>query len=87
MLHLSFSAVDIEPFDVWLWSVAGIGTLAVAVVGLIASLFMPMAYCRFGCPTGALLNYVSHSSGKSFNRRDLAAAMLLLASVVILCFD
>ena len=87
MLHLSFSAVDIEPFDAWLWSVAGIGTLAVAVVGLIASLFMPMAYCRFGCPTGALLNYVSHSSGKSLNRRDLAAAMLLIASVVILCFD
>ena len=85
MLHLSFSAVNIEPFDAWLWSIAGIGTIAVAIVGLIASLFVPMAYCRFGCPTGALLNYVSHSSGKSFNRRDLAAATLLLASIVILC--
>jgi len=85
MLHLSFSAVDIEPFDAWLWSIAGAGTIAVAIVGLIASLFVPMAYCRFGCPTGVLLNYVSHSSGKSFNRRDLAAASLLLASIVILC--
>lgn len=87
MLHMSFSAVDIEPFDAWLWSIAGIGTIAVAIVGLIASFFVPMAYCRFGCPTGALLNYVSHSSGKSFNRRDLAAATLLLASIVILCCD
>ena len=84
MFHLSFSAVDIEPFDAWLWSIAGVGTIVVAIVGLSASLFVPMAYCRFGCPTGALLNYVSHSSGKSFNRRDLAAAALLLASVLIL---
>jgi hypothetical protein len=87
MLHLSFSAVDIEPFDAWLWNIAGIGTIFVAVVGLIASLFVPMAYCRFGCPTGALLDYVSHSSGKSFNRRDIAAATLLFASIAILCWN
>ncbi len=85
MLRLSFSAVDIEPFDAWLWSIAGIGTIAIATTGLIASLFIPMAYCRYGCPTGAVLNYVSHSSGKTFNRRDLTAATLLLASVAILC--
>ena len=87
MLHLSFSAVDIEPFDAWLWDIAGIGTIAVAVIGLIASLFVPMAYCRFGCPTGALLDYVSRSSGKSFSRRDIFAAALLLTSMVILCCD
>lgn len=85
MLHLSFSAVDIEPFDAWLWSIAGAGTIAVAIVGLIASLFVPMAYCRFGCPTGAVLNYVSQSSGKSFNRRDLMAAVLLAAGIGVLC--
>ncbi len=87
MLHLSFSAVDIEPFDAWLWSIAGVGTVVIAIVGLIASLFVPMAYCRYGCPSGALLNYVSHSSGKAFSRRDLAAVVLLIASVAILICD
>ena len=86
MLHLSFSAVDIEPFDAWLWNIAGTATITIAALGLLASCFIPMAYCRFGCPTGALLTYVSHSSGKSLNRRDLLAAMLVGVSVAVLCW-
>ena len=31
-----------------------IGLFTVAAVGLIAAFFVPQAYCRFGCPTGAL---------------------------------
>jgi polyferredoxin len=46
---------DIEPFDAWVWRAAGLATLIVAVVGLVGSLFIPQAYCRYGCPTGALL--------------------------------
>ena len=86
LLHLSFSAVDIEPFDAWLWNIAGMATVSVATIGLIASCFIPMAYCRFGCPTGALLNYVSHSSGKTLNRRDLIVATLLIACVIVFCW-
>ena len=26
--------------------------------GLVAALFVPMAYCRYGCPTGAMLNFL-----------------------------
>ena len=84
MRHLSFSAVDVEPFDAWLWRIGGTGTIAIAIFGLIASFFIPMAYCRFGCPTGALLNYVSHSSGRSFNRRDYAAALLLATAAAVM---
>jgi len=58
LLALPFSLVDIEPFDAYVWKLAGAATLAIAVVGLVVSLFVPMAYCRFGCPTGALLNYL-----------------------------
>ena len=86
MLQLSFSAVDIEPFDAWLWNIAGMATISVAIIGLIASCFIPMAYCRFGCPTGALLNYLSHSSGKSLNRKDLMVAVLVGVSAVVLCW-
>ena len=82
LLHLPFSPVDIEPFDAWLWSIAGMATIVVAVVGLVASLFIPMAYCRFGCPTGAVLDYIG-GGGKSWNRRDTFVLMLVVASFVL----
>jgi polyferredoxin len=80
MLHLPFSPVDIEPFDAWLWSVAGLATIAVAVIGLVASLFVPMAYCRFGCPTGLMLDYVSRAGGKTWTMRDT-----IVLAVVVIC--
>lgn len=57
LVGLSFSLVDLEAFDAYLFRIAGTSAIAVAVSGVIASLFVPMAYCRFGCPTGALLEY------------------------------
>ncbi len=44
----------LEPFDAYSLRVAGVATLVIAVAGLVASLFVPMAYCRYGCPTGAV---------------------------------
>jgi len=44
----------LEPFDAYLFRVAGWGVIALAVGGLVWSLFTPLAYCRFGCPTGAV---------------------------------
>ena len=58
MAALPFSLVDIEPFDAYVFRIAGWATIAVFVVGIVASLFVPMAYCRFGCPTGKLLDYL-----------------------------
>ncbi|QDU47551.1 Putative electron transport protein YccM [Symmachiella dynata] len=77
MLVLSVSLVDIEPFDAWVFRVAGLATISVAVVGLIASLFVPMAYCRYGCPTGALLKFLRvHSHSERWTARDWAAVGL-----------
>lgn len=81
---LRVSAVHFEPFDAWLWPVAGAISVAIALGGLLVSLFVPMAYCRFGCPTGTLLDYLSRSGGRSFNRRDLLAVALLLLSCAAL---
>lgn len=78
MASLSFSLVDIEPFNAWVFRVAGWATITVALVGLVASMFVPMAYCRYGCPTGALLNFLrlnSHSG--QWTRRDWIAVTLL----------
>lgn len=57
-------AVDlnlIEPFDAYLLGIAGWITIAIAVAGLVWSAFTPMAYCKFGCPTGALFKLLRWS--------------------------
>jgi len=78
MTGAAFSLVDIEPFDAWVYSVAGWPTLAVAAVGLIASLFVPMAYCKYGCPTGALLEFLRfHAKSDEWSKRDWSALALL----------
>jgi transcriptional regulator of nitric oxide reductase len=84
MTGLPFSLVDIEPFDAWVFRVAGWPTIAIAVVGLTASLFVPMAYCRFGCPTGALLNYLRfHSRSDRWTRRDWVATGIVALALCL----
>jgi NosR/NirI family transcriptional regulator, nitrous oxide reductase regulator len=78
-----FSLSDLEPFDAWLISITGWASLSIAIVGLAASLFVPMAYCRFGCPTGALLNYLRRNAASGrWNRRDSLAALLVVLGAV-----
>jgi NosR/NirI family nitrous oxide reductase transcriptional regulator len=78
------SLVNIEPFDAYLFRVAGAITLSIAVVGLIASAFVPMAYCRFGCPTGAMLNlFILGGSRGGLIKRDYAVFFLL--ALALLC--
>lgn len=73
----------IEAFDAWNWKSAGAATLAIAVIGLAASLFVPMAYCRFGCPTGVLFSFVrSTGSADRWGRRDSAALVLLAIGAI-----
>ena len=82
MQHRDFNLAAIEPFDAYVWRVAGGATLAVAAGGLCLSLWVPLAYCRFGCPTGALLNYLRlQGPGDRLGRRDLAALALLALAV------
>ncbi len=84
MLAAPFDLADLEPFDAYIFKSAGWATIAVAVVGLIASLFIPQAYCRYGCPTGALLEFVrSHGRHDRFGRRDVAAALMVALVALI----
>jgi thiamine biosynthesis lipoprotein ApbE/Na+-translocating ferredoxin:NAD+ oxidoreductase RnfG subunit len=69
---------EIEPFDAWAWRAAGVATISIAVAGLLASIFIPQAYCRYGCPTGALLRMLwSHGASDRFGRRDWFALALV----------
>ena len=84
MRHFSFDLTSLEPFNAYMIRIAGWATITVAVVGLVASLFLPMAYCRFGCPTGALLNYLRwNARSGDFSSRDLAAILFLVAAILM----
>ncbi len=47
--------VDYELFAAFLVESASVGVLAAAAVVLVISVFVPRPYCRFLCPTGALM--------------------------------
>lgn len=84
MMAVPLDLAGIEPFDAYLVRTAGLATIGVAVVGLVASFFVPQAYCRFGCPTGALLNFVrARGPTDHFSRRDAAALGLVAVAVLI----
>ena len=79
MFQLTFDLAGIEPFNAYQLYMAGWATIIVAIIGLIAAAFVPMAYCKYGCPTGLVLSFVrSHGKADSFGRRDVAAALLVL---------
>jgi len=77
-----FNLASLEPFDGFAFRVAGWATIAVFAVGLIASLFSPMAYCRYGCPTGALLGFLRfRADSHRLGSRDWAAMLLVAAAI------
>ena len=78
--QLTFNLVAIEPFDAYLFRVAGWATITIAVVGLVASMFVPMAYCRYGCPTGAVLNFLlgGGQAGQVFTKRRAGAGVFVV---------
>ncbi len=82
MLGLGFDLAGIEPFDAYIVRAAGIATIAVFVIGLLVSAFVPMAYCRFGCPTGRLLEFVRfRRGGEHFGRREILGGVFLVIAV------
>lgn len=82
MLGLNVDLNAMEAFDAWLIKVAGWSAIFIAVTGLIASLFVPMAYCRYGCPTGALLKFVRYSGeADSFHGRDKWALVFVIVAL------
>jgi thiamine biosynthesis lipoprotein ApbE/Na+-translocating ferredoxin:NAD+ oxidoreductase RnfG subunit len=72
-----------EPFDAWVLGVGVAIPLALAVAGLLASVFVPQAYCKYGCPTGALFKFVrSANQDEAWGRRDAWAAGVLALGAV-----
>ena len=81
-LPVSLSAL--EPFDAWIFGIGGMATIVIAIVGLIASAFIPQAYCKYGCPTGLLLDYArTRRHEDSLNRRDGVAFGFLILAITL----
>jgi hypothetical protein len=84
MLVLPHDLAAFEPFDAYAIRSAGWATIAIAIAGLVAACFVPMAYCHYGCPTGALLNFIrGHGPADRFGRREIAAVFLVLLAFVL----
>jgi NosR/NirI family transcriptional regulator, nitrous oxide reductase regulator len=84
LLQLRFSLVDIEPFDAYAWRSAAWPTVLVAIGGVVVSLRVPMAYCRFGCGTGAILQFIRRNARSDrLTRADLFASVCLSLSLVL----
>ncbi len=80
----TFNLASIEPFDGFAFRVAGWATIAIFIAGIIVSIFSPMAYCRFGCPTGAAINFLRfRADSHQLGIRDLAAASLVVLAVIL----
>jgi NosR/NirI family transcriptional regulator, nitrous oxide reductase regulator len=74
----------LEPFDAYLFRVAGWASIVLAIVGLLWSLITPLAYCRYGCPTGALFKLLRFTGDADrIGLRDWLAAACV---VVVLLF-
>jgi len=83
-LGLKYSLVDIEPFDAYVWRVAALPSIAIAIVGLLFSFLIPMGYCQYGCVTGSVLNYVRFSSRSDQLRwSDLFAILTLVFGLFV----
>lgn len=86
-LKLPINLAGIEPFDAYLIRMAGKASIMVAIVSLIISIFIPMAYCKYGCPTGWLLGFVRRRNEKSmFDSHDFIGMLLLLIALALYFF-
>ncbi|PQO33812.1 FMN-binding protein [Blastopirellula marina] len=90
VILIAFSVIDgnlaaLEPFDAYVPSIAGWASLSIAAGGLVFSAFVPMGFCRYGCPTGAVISHVRwNASADQWTLRDSVATLLL--GLAVICF-
>ena len=83
-LKLPVDLAELEAFDAYLLTSAGIASIAIAVSGLVASIFVPQAYCHYGCPTGTIFEFVrSHGRADHFGKSDFVAGLFLLLALTL----
>ena len=77
-----------EPFHAYLFRIAGWGAVGLACTTIALSAALPMGYCRFGCPTGRLLDYLRRTAvSDRIQSADYVAASLLVFALVAARFS
>lgn len=79
-LYPAFDLSGWEPFHAYLFRVSSWTVILYAVVTIVISRYLPMAYCRYACPTGFFLSHLRLHSGSGVFRR---ADFVILMTVVI----
>lgn len=73
-----------EPFDAWALGAATAIPLTLAALGLAAAPFVPQGFCKYACPTGALLKLVrTPSESDRWSTRDTGVAAVLALGAVL----
>jgi Na+-translocating ferredoxin:NAD+ oxidoreductase RnfG subunit len=70
-----------EPFETWSSGFMALIPAAILTVGLVAAFFLPQAYCHYGCPTGALLKFLT-ASPTAWTHRDSVAGVLVIVALL-----
>jgi hypothetical protein len=85
LVLLVWPSVDLsswEPFHAYLFRIAGWGSIALALLSIVVAATVPMAYCRWGCPTGRMIDYVRSSAASGrVHRADVVAFGLLVVAI------
>jgi len=84
MLQFNASAdlASWEPFHAYLFRIAPWSAIVLALCTLVFAAFVPLGYCRYGCPTGRLLDHLRRSSASGRLRWADGVALMLLAVAV-----
>ena len=73
-----------EPFHAYLFRIAPWGSFGLAIGSLALAALIPMGYCRLGCPTGRLIDYLRRSAvSDRIQASDFVAIGLLLAALTL----
>jgi Na+-translocating ferredoxin:NAD+ oxidoreductase RnfG subunit len=81
-IGLPFS--HIEPFESWSSGFQAVLPAMIFTVGLLAAIFLPQGYCHYGCPTGALLKFLTHAPGRWTSKDTAALVLVALAGGFVL---
>ncbi|MEL7499160.1 MAG: FMN-binding protein [Planctomycetota bacterium] len=85
VIGIPFNLASLEPFDGFAFRVSGWASISILVVGVAVSLFTPMAFCRFGCPTGLMLNFLKfRGDSYQLGLKDFVAGGLAVLGFVMM---
>lgn len=83
-LGIGFPFANAEPFEIWSAGFVALLPVLIFAAGLVAAVFLPQAYCHYGCPTGAVLKFLASSPGAWTRRDSIVGSIVALGWIAFL---